>query len=416
MNQSDLSIKANLSNRTRSPLWDRSVGAVVASETISSLGSQMSFLALPWFVLTTTGSASKMGLTFAADLLPIAILGIPSGTWVQRLGVRRTMIVSDGVRAIVMGLIPVFYSAGILSFPLLLLILVMLGTLTAPYIAAQRLVIPATVGDDEALVIGGTALVEGGTRLATLMGPAIAGVLIAALGAVNVIWIDAVTYAVSLFILLFGLSRGHARLEPSTDESGGLLAGARFVLSNPILRRVTIASLLFGLFFPMLLAALPIITKTRYGSNAQVAGLLFGAWGGGALIGTYVVLRFAARMPPLKMGAYAALAMSVPLWVVPFSLPWWVLGLLLLLSGVFTPLLNAPIVTLLLLRTPEALRAKTITFVMTANLLTGPAGYVLAGILIGPLGDTRLLLVVAVGITLAAATLLTLRRAAPETS
>ena len=111
----------------RSPLLQRSIFAVLTSEIISSLGSQMTFLALPWFVLTTTGSTTKMGIVLAAELLPIAILGIPSGVVVSKLGARRTMLVSDAARVPLMAAIPLLHAAGMLSFGLLLVLVFAIG-------------------------------------------------------------------------------------------------------------------------------------------------------------------------------------------------------------------------------------------------------------------------------------------------
>src|SRR4249919_3681842 len=95
----------------RSPLLQRGILALLSAEVISSLGSQMTFLALPWFVLTTTGSTTRMGIVLAAELLPIALLGIPSGTIVARLGAVRTMLVADALRVPLMISIPLLYSA-----------------------------------------------------------------------------------------------------------------------------------------------------------------------------------------------------------------------------------------------------------------------------------------------------------------
>ena len=74
------------------------IAALVAAEVVSILGSRMTYLALPWFVLVTTGSPSKMTLVLAVEILPMAILGIPSGTVVERLGARTTMLVCDAAR------------------------------------------------------------------------------------------------------------------------------------------------------------------------------------------------------------------------------------------------------------------------------------------------------------------------------
>ena len=395
--------------RSASALRNPVMRAIVVSETISSLGSQMSFLALPWFVLITTGSATMMGLVFAVELLPVALLGIPSGLVVQRWGVRRTMLVCDLLRAPLLALVPLLHWLGLLSFPLLLVIVFAIGTFGAPYISAQRLVIPETFGDDENLVVQGNALIEGATRLASLAGPALAGLLISSFGAVNVLWLDAGSFLLSFAVLITWLPKPAVSLADAAPEgSRGVFEGARFVITNPLLRRVSAAALIFGFFFPLLLASVPVITEQRYGADPQVAGLLFAAWGAGALIGTFGVMRIASRIPPMRLGALAGVALALPLWLLGLPLTAWQFGAVLLISGVFTPMLNAPLITLILLRSPEHLRAKVITFVMTANLLAGPLGYALAGPALDRFGLTAVLLVVAGGVTLAALTLVTM--------
>ena len=79
--------------------------ALLAAETVSSLGSQMSGLALPWFVLIETGSATLMGVVFAVELLPMVFFGIPSGQIIARLGPRQTMLIADFARAPLIALV-----------------------------------------------------------------------------------------------------------------------------------------------------------------------------------------------------------------------------------------------------------------------------------------------------------------------
>jgi MFS family permease len=118
--------------RARSPLRQRPFVALVAAEAVSSLGSRMTFLALPWFVLSTTGSATRMGVVLAAELVPVAVLGIPSGTVVARLGARRTMVLSDLARAPLIAAIPLLHALGWLTFPLLLVLVALIGVFIAP--------------------------------------------------------------------------------------------------------------------------------------------------------------------------------------------------------------------------------------------------------------------------------------------
>ena len=111
----------------------------------------MTFLALPWFVLVTTGSATKMGIVLAVELLAVAVLGIPSGTVVARLGARRTMLLGDAARAPLMARDPDPALAGVLPFAACSC-LWLIGVFLAPYFSAQRLILPELVGDDERIV------------------------------------------------------------------------------------------------------------------------------------------------------------------------------------------------------------------------------------------------------------------------
>ncbi|MDX6544906.1 MAG: hypothetical protein QOG02_680, partial [Gaiellales bacterium] len=77
-------------------LRSRPLRALLAAEVISTTGSQMTWLALPWFVLTTTGSASRMSFVVAAEVGAYVLFGVPAGAVVARLGARRTMLLTDG--------------------------------------------------------------------------------------------------------------------------------------------------------------------------------------------------------------------------------------------------------------------------------------------------------------------------------
>src|SRR5947199_2038000 len=100
-------------------LRNRSLLGLVAAELVSLTGSAMTFVALPWFVLATTGSTAKMGWVLAAEMLPIAIVGIPTGSLIARLGAKRTMLVSDAARGPLILVIPILHHTGHLSFPAL---------------------------------------------------------------------------------------------------------------------------------------------------------------------------------------------------------------------------------------------------------------------------------------------------------
>jgi MFS family permease len=368
----------------------------------------MSFVALPWFVLMTTHSATRMGFVFGTELLPAALLGIPSAVVVQRWGVRRTLLVADLGRAPLLAAIPLLKLAGLLSFPALLAIVFAIGVFGAPYVSAVRLVLPETFADDESLVVQGNALMEGVVRMAMLLGPALAGVAISAFHALDILYFDAATYLAAFLILRRFLPATHRRADVSSEDGRGVLAGARFALTHPLLRRITFVSLLFGFFFPPLLASLPVLTESRYGHDPRVAGLLYAAWGGGALVGTLTVLPAANRLPPMTLGAIGSIGLTLPLWLLVVDLPSWQFALVLLVSGFFTPMLNAPVITLMMLQAPDEVRAKVVTFILTMNLIAGPIAFMLTGPALDRWGLTPVYVVVALGSTAAAALIVSL--------
>lgn len=384
------------------PFSNRSVQALVGAELTSALGTQMTWLALPWFTLITTGSASKMALVLAAELLAIALTGVPSGAIVARLGARATMRAADGARAPLIALVPVLHQLDALAFGTLLLIVFALGALSAPHFASQRIVLPEILGEDEAALGQANSLVEGASRLATFAGPAAAGALIAAVGPIAVLWVDAGSYVAS-FLLLGTLPQSRRSV---AGPAGGMLDGARFLLRDRLLQRLSVASFCYGLLFPMLLAALPFLAYVRYGRSVGVAGLLIASWGAGSILGAALAYRLAPRVRPLRLGAAAAVATATVLWPLTLDLPVGAVGLAVFLSGVAVPLLNAPYLTVITLHTPPLLRAKVMTALMAANMLAAPLGYLCAGPAMASVGVRWVFAGVACVATLCAALLL----------
>ena len=301
------------------PVKKSAISALVLAETISVLGTRMTYLALPWFVLVTTGSPGKMSLVLAAEILPMAILGIPSGTVVQRLGSRTTMLVADFARAPILASIPLLYAADVLSFGLLLAIVALLGCFMPPYFASQRTILPELVGEDETRMSQANSAIEGGTAFAALIGPVLAGVLIPFIGAPNVLYVDAATYLVAFLLILAFVPR---RKPVAAAVQHGVLAGLRFVLQDRLLAPMAATVVAFGFLSAGMSAGLPVYAYDEFDGSAWIAGLFYGALGAGALVGSLVAVFAVRRLPPLRLAALGILAFAVPLWVLPFLPPW----------------------------------------------------------------------------------------------
>ncbi len=381
-------------------LRNRSLAAVLVAELVSLTGSAMTFVALPWFVLVTTGSTAKMGWVLAAELLPVGLLGIPSGSLIARLGAKRTMNVADAARVPLMTAIPVLHWTGHLSFPLLLAATFLLGCFMAPYYASSRLILPEVIGEDEQLVAQGSAFVQAANQVTQLGGPILAGLLIAWISAPAVLLIDAVTYAFS-FVVILTFVRAGRRVAPD-ESSRGLFAGLRYVVRDPLLGPMMAAAAFMNFIAQALIAMLPVLVLRRFDADARIVGFLFSGFGAGALIGSVIAASVVRKVPLLKLAGGAILVMAVPLWLLALELPWPLVIVVLAAFGVCAPLVNAPVLGLLTVRTPEVLRPKVMTAVMTLSLVIGPLGFLAVGQSLQHVGMSVLFLAIAAGFSVGA--------------
>jgi predicted MFS family arabinose efflux permease len=308
------------------------------------------------------------------------------------------MIVSDLARAPLIASIPVLHALGWLSFPLLLVLVFLFGCFLAPYFASQRLILPELVGDDEHVVAQANAIVEGAQRATALLGPAAAGLLIATFSAPTVLYVDAATFLAS-FALLALLVPKRPPL-PQTDEGGGVLAGIRFLLRDRLLRVLGITALFANGLGQIMSAGLTVLAYEEY-SSSKVAGAFFAAFGLGAVLGSVAAVRIVGRFDPLRLGAVAFVALTLPVFALAIELPVPVVIVALAMSSFFGPLVNAPLIGVITIRTPEAVRAKVMTAVLTMAMLAGPIGLLLAGPLLEAWGPRPVFLLVAAGQLLA---------------
>jgi predicted MFS family arabinose efflux permease len=381
-------------------LRNRSLAALLVAELVSMTGTQLTFIALPWLVLVTTGSVVKMSIVLAAEVVPMAIFGIPSGSVVARLGGRRTMLACDLVRAPLMAVVPVLHWAGELSFGVLVALVFVLGLLFTPYFAAQRTIVPELFGDDERLVSQAGALLGGANSITLVIGPAVGGILVSWLGAPAVLLLDAVSYLVA-FALVFVFVGAGARV-PQDEGSRGIFAGVRFLARDRVLGPLTAVVILLDACAAALFTTFPALAFIRYDQDAHVAGWLFAAFGLGAVGGSLLAIRALDRFHPLRLAAGAILLAVVPLWALVFTLPWEGVALVLFVAGLFVPLINAPAMGLITTRPPAALRAKVMTVVLTASALGSPGGRLVIGPLFDDVGISWTYALIACSITLAA--------------
>jgi MFS family permease len=370
------------------------VRALFTAQLISTTGTQMTFLALPWFVLTTTGSAARMGAVLAAELIPIGLFGIPAGTAVTKLGSRRAMLICDAARAPLIAVVPVLHWTGTLSFPVLLAVVFCVGLFNAPYGSARSTLLPEILGENEGAIAQASSLFEGGRTATTILGPVVGGVLIGWIGPASVLLLDGVSYLcafvlVGIFVHVARVVHEHA------EDARGLLAGLKFLLHDRLLGPVAVFAIGLNLTVASLFSSLPVLVYLRYDANPHLVGWFFAASGAGSLAGSVVSYRVVQRLPLLKTAGVAIFASAIPLWVLVAHLPWIGVAATLFAFGLFLPFVNAPMMGVITVRTPPALRPKVMTALFTVVTLANPAGLAASGPAVQAWGPRPVYLVLA---------------------
>jgi MFS family permease len=366
----------------RAPLY-----ALYAADAISLAGNSVAQLAIPWFVLTTTGSATYTALAVFFNFLPIVLAGFLGGVVVDRLGFRTTSIVADLASSAAVAAIPLLHATVGLDLWALMALVFVGALLDAPGSTARAALLPDLV-DAAGVRLERASGIRGGIQQgAQLVGAPLGGVLVATVGATNALWLNAASFLVSAALVAAFVARP-ARKE--SDEADGrffgeLAEGLRFVWNERVLRALVLTVLVTNLLDAPLPVVMAVFAESAYGSAADL-GLMYGAFGGAALVGSLVYSWVGHRWPRrltflLCFGAIPV--MYLVLATLP-TLPVAVVALALV--GLAVGPLNPLIFTVTAEIVPVELRGRVFGAVRAGAWAAIPLGILVGGALVTAIG------------------------------
>jgi MFS family permease len=346
--------------------------------TISLFGDSFSFIALPWFVLQLTGSGAASAAILVTLQVPALLTSLLLGSLIDRLQPRLIITIDNGVRALVIGLVPVLYLLGILEIWMLFGLTFLAGMLAPATEVGARTVLPDLVADED--LEAANLLWSFSMNLSLIIGPAVAGVLVAAFGGPAVLLIDAASFAV-MALVAAALPR-LVRTQPPAQAPLSERLGLRQLWNLKVVRFTTLLSLAFFFSYGPLEAALPAYSVDILRTDARGYGLLWSALAVGALIGT-----LSSTIVSKRMHLGIALPLIALLWgasLLPLAFTnqlWLACGALLLgglMWGPYTPMET----TLLQRSVPKEQLGRV--FGARSALLTGgsPLGLATGGLLL----------------------------------
>ena len=165
-------------------------------------------------------------------------------------------------------------------------------------------------------------------------------------------------------------------------QQKGVFSGLKFLLGDSLLGPLVIAACAINFVAQGIALGVQAIDYFRYHASGHVVGILFAGFGIGALAGAIVAQQLTQKVPLLKLAAVAIVAMPLPLFLLSPTTPWPAATIIIAGFAFFTPLVNAPVIGILTVRTPAELRPKVMTAVMTIATMAGPFGFIAAGYLL----------------------------------
>jgi MFS family permease len=265
------------------------------------VGNVLSAIAIPWFVLQTTGSATQTGITGFFNVLPVVLAGFFGGTLVDRLGYKRTSIIADLASGVTVALIPLLYLTIGLEFWQLMVLVFLGALLDSPGSTARNALIPELAEMAHMPIERATSLTHIIERGARLVGAPLGGFLIALIGTQNVLWLDAISFFLSAGIVAVTVKIHqpvrHEEEAPSGKYFDELREGLRFIYTDKLMLAMVIMIMLTN-FLDAIYGGVvqPVFVKQVYGQALDL-GLLIAANGAGAVLGALLYSSLGMRFP-----------------------------------------------------------------------------------------------------------------------
>ncbi len=289
-----------------------------AGDALGQLGFQLTGIALPVLAVRDLGATEwQMGLLTAAETAAFLVIGLPTGAWVDRMRKRRVLISADLVRAAVLAVVVALALTGHASMAVLYAGALVMSVATVFFDVAHQSYVPGLVGLEH---IGeGNAKLQATQSVAGVAGPALGGALLRVVAAPVLLAVNAGTYLVSALAL--SRIRQPEQLPPVADRRPlreEIAEGLRFVLRQPLLRRIVACTAIGNLFSAVAGAVTVIYALRELGLDEAAYGTVLSASAVGGLLGALASDRLVrwvgeGRVIPLAALAFAPGAALTPL-------------------------------------------------------------------------------------------------------
>ena len=339
---------------------------------ISLSGSWMQQVAVAWMVLQLTDSAFSVGLVTTLGGLPMAMFTLYAGVLADRIDKRRFLLVIQSLMLVVAATLAALTLADAITLTWIMVLVACTGVLVAFEVPTRQAFVVEMVGKDDLIhAIAINSSVFNATRV---VGPAIAGALIAVAGVAAAFVVNAVSFVAVLAALLAMRFPPETRAPVEVNARAAFRAGMRFVLERPGPRRLILLTGVVSIFGSSFMVMLPVFARDALGVGAEGYGVLVAATGVGSLAGALILAAFGGRLPRKRLIFLGAGTLGLILAVVGW-IPWFGVAVVALaMAGCAIIFTYVNINTVLQTQAPDHLRGRVMGFFAFMALGLSPLG------------------------------------------
>jgi len=360
--------------------------ALLTANAISGSGNVITMIAIPWFVLTTTGSPGRMGVVAFFTALPAVIATFFGGTLVDRLGFKVSSVVADLASGVSVALIPLLYVTVGLPFWALIVLAFTGALLDAPGVTAREALLPDVATLAEVPLERANGFDQSIARGAMLIGAPVAGIVIAAFGATTALWIDAATFACSALLVALVVPRQGGVEGERAGYLKELAEGLRFLLAEPLVRTIALIVMLTNFVdAPIFSLVLPVYARENL-DGARDLGLALGVFGAAALTGALVFGVVGAQLPRRAVFLCSFAVLTVMWWLLALQPALLATLVILGVAGLAAGPINPVIMTAEQERVPEELRGRVFGVTTALAFVAIPLGMLVYGVALEQFG------------------------------
>jgi MFS family permease len=350
---------------------------------VSNIGTWMQTVGAQWLLVHLPHAPLLVSLVQVADMLPDVALAFVGGVLADTLDRRMLLIVTQALLAITGAMLTVLTIAGQLPAALLLTFTFLLGFSSVISNPAYQSLVPELVPREQ--IRSASALSSLSINIARVIGPALAGLLIARVGVAAVFALNAASYVVFGLVVLAWRPPEGARAQGEPFVSA-LRAGGRFVRYSRRVRRLFVRAGLFLFPASVLWALLPLVATERLQQGSSGYGVLLAALGVGAIGGAVLLPTFRARWSINRLTFIASTVYGVALAAVVVATSVFITIPLLVLAGVAWVAILAEVNATLQLFLPGWVRARGLSVYQMVVFGSQGAGALLWGVVAEPIG------------------------------